>query len=74
MSNGLPQWLNRTLAKNRRMHLPPTYIEVLEQRQMLSTVMGRQLFYNNSAFDGNQTAANAKDDLAIAVDKVALTA
>lgn len=33
------------------------------------TVVGRYLFYNNSVFDGNNPAANAADDNAIATDK-----
>ena len=37
-----------------------------------STVAGRCLFYNNSKFDGNNPAANAGDDGAIAPDKEAL--
>jgi autotransporter-associated beta strand protein len=32
-------------------------------------VAGRRAFYNNSAFDGNDPAANSLDDAAIAVDK-----
>lgn len=39
-----------------------------------STVVNRQVFYNNSAFDGNDVAADARDDLAIAIDKQALLA
>jgi len=35
-------------------------------------VVGRYVFYNNSAFDGNDPAANAADDDAIAPDKTAL--
>ena len=35
-------------------------------------VVARQLFYNGSAFDGNDLAANAADDGAIASDKTAL--
>jgi len=35
-------------------------------------VVGRHLFYNNSTFDGNDPAAGAADDAAIAVDKQAL--
>ncbi len=35
-------------------------------------VMGRYVFYNNSAWDGNDPAANAADDAAIATDKSAL--
>ena len=37
-----------------------------------SQVLGRHIFYNNSAWDGNQAAADAADDEAIAVDKQAL--
>ena len=40
--------------------------------QVFSTIIGRAVFYNNSAWDGNNTAANARDDQAIATDKVAL--
>jgi uncharacterized delta-60 repeat protein len=35
-------------------------------------VRGRHVFYNNSAFDGNDPAADARDDGAIASDKRAL--
>ena len=35
-----------------------------------SNVVDRKMFYNNSFFDGNNPAANAADDEAIAVDKV----
>jgi hypothetical protein len=35
-------------------------------------VTGRFVFYNRSAFDGNNPGANASDDAAIAPDKVAL--
>ena len=35
-------------------------------------VVARQIFYNNSSFDGNDAAANASDDAAIAADKQAL--
>jgi hypothetical protein len=34
-------------------------------------VVSRQLFYNNSAYDGGDAAANAADDSAIATDKIA---
>ena len=37
-----------------------------------ATVVGRRVFYNNSAFDGWNAAANAADDAAIAADKQAL--
>jgi glucose/arabinose dehydrogenase len=36
-----------------------------------SDVVARNLFYNNSAFDGNDAAANATDDDAIATDRAA---
>jgi len=34
-----------------------------------ASVVGRHVFYNNSAFDGNDTSANAQDDGAIAPSK-----
>ena len=37
-----------------------------------AAVVGREIFYNNSAFDGNNAAANASDDQAVATDKSAL--
>lgn len=37
-----------------------------------AAVVGRHLFYNNSAFDGESASANAADDGAIAPDKTAL--
>src|SRR5205085_11330617 len=37
-----------------------------------SSISGRRVFYNESSFDGNDPAANALDDGAIAPDKVAL--
>ena len=41
---------------------------------VLSTVASRLLFYNASSFDGNDPAANAADDAAIAPDKSAYIA
>ena len=35
-------------------------------------VVGRRVFYNHSAFDGNSEAANAADDDAVAMNKLAL--
>jgi hypothetical protein len=37
-----------------------------------AAVIGRRVFYNRSAFDGNDAGANTNDDAAIAADKVAL--
>jgi hypothetical protein len=37
-----------------------------------SSIAGRRTFYNNSSYDGNNAAANAADNGAIATDKVAL--
>jgi hypothetical protein len=39
---------------------------------VFAAVRGRHIFYNQSAFDGNDSAANASDDGAIATDKSAL--
>jgi hypothetical protein len=36
-----------------------------------ASLMGRLLFYNQSAFDGNDVAVNALDDAAVAIDKSA---
>lgn len=44
-----------------------TYFSVLP-----TSVVGRLVFYNNCAWDGNDPAANANDDAAIAPDKTAL--
>ena len=38
----------------------------------LPTIVGRHIFYNNSYYDGDNPAANASDDTAIATDKEAL--
>jgi N-acetylneuraminic acid mutarotase len=38
-----------------------------------ASVVGRWVFYNNSVFDGNDPAANAADDAAVATDKTAVT-
>jgi len=48
--------------------LNPVYDEI----ELMPGVVGRYVFYNNSSFDGNDPAANALDDLAIATDKRAL--
>ncbi len=45
---------------------------VLMKSSLLASVAGRHVFYNNSAWDGNDSAANAADDAAIATDKTAL--
>ncbi len=39
-----------------------------------SEVVGRHVLYNNSAFDGNESAVNAADEDAVAPDKVPLLA
>ena len=39
---------------------------------IVTEVVGRHIFYNNSNFDGNDPAAAPADDLAIAIDKQAL--
>ncbi len=45
------------------------HLERLEERRLLTAVVGQQIFYNDSKFDGNDGAINAADDGAIAVDK-----
>jgi len=47
-------------------------IRVYEQVPVTTAVVDRHVFYNNSAWDGNDAAANADDDDAIATDKQAL--
>jgi sialidase-1 len=52
-------------------------LEPLEDRRLLAAsaqVLARQIFYNNSVFDGNDPRATSADDAAIAVDKRALLA
>jgi hypothetical protein len=45
---------------------------IYEYAPSSASVAGRRVFYNASAFDGNDAAANAADDGAIATDKSAL--
>jgi hypothetical protein len=50
-------------------------LEPLEERWLLdgaAAVIGRYVFYNRSAWDGGDPAADARDDLAVATDKQAL--
>ena len=47
-------------------------LEPLEARVLMSSVAGRMVFYNHSAFDGDDVNANAQDVGAIATDKAAL--
>ena len=49
----------------------PTGIAFTPAATEPATIVGRQLFYNQSKFDGNSAAINASDDAAIATDKVA---
>ncbi len=50
----------------------PSYIVDGKIRVVPSEVKGRHLFYNDSAWDDENPAANSNDDAAIATDKVAL--
>lgn len=45
---------------------------VIDIQLIVATVQGRHIFYNHSAWDGNEAEANAADDAAIAPDKSAL--
>src|SRR5687767_14681429 len=63
----------RTLPRVRTRRVArPCLTESLEQRLALSSVVAHHVFYNQSAWDGNDAAANAADDAAIATDKSAL--
>jgi len=65
--------VNTVARKIKRRKCRGFTIEPLEPRVLLSAVVvARQIFYNHSAFDGNDPAANALDDNAIASDKQAL--
>ncbi|REK12709.1 MAG: hypothetical protein DWQ37_10785, partial [Planctomycetota bacterium] len=46
-------------------------VVLTRQSDAVTEVLGRQIFYNGSKFDGFSTAINASDDLAIATDKSA---
>lgn len=39
---------------------------------VVTSISGRYIFYNNSAWDGNDSGANTNDDRAIAIDKLPL--
>ena len=43
-----------------------------KEKSGTATVAGEHIFYNNSLFDGSDSAVSAADDLAIATDKQAL--
>jgi hypothetical protein len=62
--------MSRTLRRDHR----PFSIETLEERRLLTAVVDRYAFYNQSAFDGDDPAINALDDSAIATDKSAYLA
>ena len=50
----------------------PSYSMTVIELSPAPAVVGRHVFYNNSAFDGRDPAANAADDAAIATDKRSL--
>ncbi len=60
---GFPDITSISLAPNRAAILV---------KSSMADVVARQVFYNNSAWDGNDPAANAADDAAIATNKSAL--
>ena len=51
---------------------PHRIVSGIDFANRLSAVVGRHVFYNNSAFDGNNAVPNADDDHAVALDKQAL--
>jgi hypothetical protein len=50
----------------------PSFATISIYQPATATIAGRHIFYNNSAFDGNDRAASAADDVAIASEKTAL--
>ena len=52
--------------------LPHNSVTTFTAAVPAASVVGRRVFYNNSAYDGNDPAANAADDGAVAPDKQAL--
>ena len=54
--------------RHRRALASPVAIRQI-QLQSAASLVGKRLFYNNSKFDGNDAAAGAADDAAIATDK-----
>jgi hypothetical protein len=61
------------LAARKVRSSPQGQVETLERRLLFSAaVVGRHVFYNNSYFDGNDPAADTRDDSAVAPDKTAL--
>jgi hypothetical protein len=52
----------------------PNYSLTIDPPPAPANVAARQIFYNNSAWDGNDPAANPSDDGAIAPDKTVLRA
>jgi hypothetical protein len=57
---------NVTVEAGKRSEAPPFAMT------RTSVVVGRYVFYNHSSYDGNDAAANADDDAAIAPDKAPL--
>jgi sialidase-1 len=64
--------LSFDILEDRRMMSVTTPIETTYRDLVSVSVVGRGLFYNNSAYDGHDAAANAADSGAIATDKQAL--
>ncbi len=68
------QWVDRTIGLDTSANLIRAKVDSLSNFVIVAgaDVVGRHVFYNNSAFDGDDPEANAKDDDAIAPDKTAL--
>ena len=64
--------LSIDLLEDRRMMSVTSPVETVYRDLVSVEVVDRHLFYNNSAFDGNNGAIGAADDVAIADDKSAL--
>src|SRR5688572_2606979 len=61
-----------TARNGRRMNRAGFEFHSLETRRLLSAVVGRHLFYDNSYFDLYSPGPSPADDAAVAVDKHAL--
>ena len=64
--------LSIDVLEDRRMMSVTTPLETVYRDLVSVEVVDRQIFYNNSSFDGNSAAVNSADDAAIASDKSAL--
>ena len=77
--DGFPEGLHQDMITHQVISADPNYDEIRVAMVSVGVaesetaeVVGRHVFYNNSAFDGNDEDANARNNCAIAPDKQAL--